>query len=99
VIRLFFGYNVGSSTLECPTVKTKCPHCSSDCVIRDSEQLSDLVRRIKFACTDPDCGHTFKATLEVTHSLSASSKPNPTIRLPFASHVDTTKIVASVQNA
>jgi len=63
---------------------TKCPHCQAKANIRDSEQQSDLVRKIKFQCTDPDCGHTFISLLSVCKTLSPSAKPNPKVNIPLS---------------
>lgn len=67
-----------------PRQITKCPHCKGDAIIRNSEQLSDLVRIATGVCKDPECGHTFKISINVEYTLSPSGKPDPSINLPLS---------------
>lgn len=59
-----------------------CPHCRSRAIVRDSEQLTPLVRELRLACTNYDCGHRFVASLEIFRSVAPSACPDPSIHLP-----------------
>ncbi|MBL3601486.1 MAG: ogr/Delta-like zinc finger family protein [gamma proteobacterium endosymbiont of Lamellibrachia anaximandri] len=79
-------------------MKTKCPHCECLCVIRDSKQLSNTCREIKFQCQNIDCGFTFVSTLSADRTLSPSARPNPTINIPLSADVNRERIMPSMQN-
>ena len=51
----------------------RCPVCRAKSVIRDSEEVTPLVRDLYFICTNVDCGHTWKAQLGFVYSLSPSA--------------------------
>jgi len=53
----------------------RCPVCRARSVIRDSEEMTPLVRELYFICTNVDCGHTWKAQLEFVYTLSPSALP------------------------
>ena len=61
-----------------------CPHCSAPSRVRTSRGLTPLVRTAHLQCTNLDCGHTFSAQIEITHTISPSRLPNPAIILPVA---------------
>lgn len=64
-----------------------CPHCGARSIVRNSVELSDQVREITFACAgDPICGHTFKAMLSITATLSPSGCPRPGVDIPMSPH-------------
>lgn len=67
--------------------RTQCPHCRTAAVVRDSKELSTLVRRITFACKNAECGHTFAATLTVDTTLSPSAIPDPAVNIPLSPHI------------
>lgn len=64
-----------------------CPHCNSRPIARSSRQLTATMRELTFICTDPECGHTYVANLEVVRTLSPSAKPLLGIALPISQHV------------
>lgn len=64
-----------------------CPHCDFDSVIRTSMLMTKLMRETTYACTNPECGHTFIALTEIVRTLSPSATPNPSVNLPLSSHV------------
>lgn len=64
-----------------------CPHCSAQCTIRTSWLMSRLMRELTYACTNPECGHTFVAMTEIVRTLSPSATPDPSVQLPLSSHV------------
>ncbi|OHC96407.1 MAG: hypothetical protein A2792_00225 [Sphingomonadales bacterium RIFCSPHIGHO2_01_FULL_65_20] len=61
----------------------KCPACRGRSVIRDSEEVTPLVRDLYFICMNVDCGHTWKAQLGFVYSLSPSAIPHD-LDLPAA---------------
>ncbi len=73
------GFSV--SELRLPSIS--CPHCEGPARIRQSRSFSRTVRELRYACLDVDCGHTFRAELVVTHTISPSARPSPEVRLPL----------------
>ncbi len=45
------------------------------------------MREITYQCTDPECGHTYIAGLEVLRTLSPSARPKRGINIPFSQHI------------
>lgn len=60
-----------------------CPHCGARSIVRDSVQVTDLVREVRISCQDDDCGHTFVAQLSIIRTIRPATKPRADIRLPF----------------
>lgn len=60
-----------------------CPHCKNRSIVRDSVQVTDLVRELRLTCTHDDCGHTFVAQLSVIRTIRPAAQPDPSVRLPF----------------
>lgn len=67
--------------------RLKCPHCGSVCAIRDSGQVTLLTRESIYACSNPECGHTFVGITEIVRTLSPSATPNPAVDLPLSRHI------------
>jgi len=67
-------------------MKFECPHCSSKAIIRDSDQLSVLVKEAKLVCQNPACGHTFIVNISVSRTLYPSRIPNKDINIPLSEH-------------
>lgn len=61
-----------------------CCHCHSKVRVRTSAGKHLLLRTVFLQCTNIACGATFRASFEITHALSPSGMPNPTISLPLA---------------
>lgn len=61
-----------------------CPHCGARSSIRTSQRMTRTMREITYACTDPECGHTFVVVAEAHRTLSPSAKPNPSVLLPIS---------------
>lgn len=80
---------VAAEPAELPREKHRlpCPHCEQPAVIRTSVQMSRLMREYMFCCTNPECGHTFVAITEVVRTLSPSATPDPSVSLPWSTHV------------
>lgn len=67
-------------------IQTLCPHCRSTSIARTSRELSVTMKEITYMCIDPECGHTYIVTHEVTRTLSPSAKPDPKVSLPLSPH-------------
>ncbi|MGY2342348.1 ogr/Delta-like zinc finger family protein [Pseudomonas sp. SDO5532_S415] len=67
------------------TYKMVCPHCLSKMRIRTSEGRHIFLRVAYLQCTSEACGWSVRAEFEMTHELSPSGMPNPSVRLPSAS--------------
>ena len=59
-----------------------CPHCGARASTRASTRMSALTGHAYYACSNIDCGHTFKAAFEIVGTISPSALPNPAIVLP-----------------
>lgn len=68
-------------------ITIRCPHCKARAIARSSRELSATMREIVYVCHDPECGHTYVATLEAVRTLSPSAKPKNDILLPMSPHV------------
>ncbi|RWU21035.1 transcriptional regulator [Pseudomonas alkylphenolica] len=66
------------------TYKLVCPHCKSRMRIRTSEGRHIFLRVAYLQCTTEACGWSVRAEFEMTHELSPSGMPDPTVRLPCA---------------
>lgn len=55
--------------------------------VRNSVELSPLLKELYFVCRNLQCGHIFVARLEACRTVSPSAIPNPEIDLPFSQHV------------
>lgn len=80
-------------------MRLPCPHCRWPSVIRTSEQMSVLTRQYVFCCVNAECGHTFVGTLEISRTLSPSATPDPSVNLPFSSHVRRDMLRAQLEHA
>jgi DNA-directed RNA polymerase subunit RPC12/RpoP len=60
-----------------------CPHCASKAIVRDSTEITPMVRELRLSCTNEDCGHTFVSQLSVIRTIRPSATPKEGIRLPF----------------
>lgn len=65
-------------------ISLSCPHCLSRARAYKSRLLSVLFKEISYACTDPDCGYSFVANLEIARTLSLPSVANPDINIPLS---------------
>jgi hypothetical protein len=59
-----------------------CPVCNDVAGIRDSDQETALVKALWCACTNVDCGLTFKAQISFVYMLSPSAIERPDLNLP-----------------
>lgn len=66
------------------TYKLICPHCRGSLRIRTSVGQHVFLRTAYLQCCNEACGATFRAQFEITHEMSPSGMPNPTVRLPVA---------------
>lgn len=61
----------------------RCPHCRSIANRRSSAEVTPLFWDIYYVCSDPRCGHTWKASLSYVYGLSPSAVPDPDLDLPL----------------
>lgn len=66
------------------TYKLVCAHCHSPMRIRTSEGQHIFLRVAYVQCTNEACGWSVRAEFQMTHELSPSGMPNPTVKLPVA---------------
>ena len=60
-----------------------CPHCLAAGIRYSSRPLTVTFREVYYACANPLCGHTWKATLSYDYGLSPSAIPDPALNLPM----------------
>lgn len=60
----------------------RCPYCEAPGKIRTSEEVTLMVRDIYIDCTDPECGHRWKAKLEFEHSIAVPLREKIKAYLP-----------------
>ncbi len=58
-----------------------CPHCGAAMRIRSSRLASQTCRELNLHCVNTHCGATYGATLEISHAISPSARPNPSVNL------------------
>lgn len=68
------------------TYKLVCPHCASRMRIRTSDGKHIFLRVAYLQCTNEACGWSVRAEFEMTHEMSPSGMPNPSVYLPPALH-------------
>lgn len=68
-------------------MRTRCPHCKCWASVRNSIEVTPLLRDMFLICKNAACGHTFAAAMEINRTLSPSATPDPTILLPLSPHV------------
>lgn len=68
-------------------IQMHCPHCGAWAVARSSNVLTTTSRDLFYQCTNVECGHTFRAVLEINCTLSPSAIPNPAVVIPLSKHV------------
>ncbi len=61
-----------------------CPHCDAKSIVRNSIDVTNMVREIRLECTNDDCQHTFVGQLSVIRTIRPSLMPREDVRLPFA---------------
>lgn len=68
-------------------MRMRCPHCKSWANVRNSVEVTPLLRELFLVCKNAACGHTFAAATEINRTLSPSATPDPAILLPLSPHV------------
>lgn len=66
------------------TYKLVCPHCQGRMRIRTSEGVHVFLRIAYLQCTTESCSWSARAEFQITHELSSSGMPNPSVALPAA---------------
>lgn len=62
----------------------ECPHCDEPSTIRTSKTVTTTFRELYYQCPNVECGHTWKASLAFTYTISPSARPRPGLELPRA---------------
>lgn len=78
--------------------KHKCPHCCSTMTIRSSIQQHPLLRTIYMQCLNYKCGFSAGGNIEITHQISPSMIPNPTINLKTLDQISAARKAANDEN-
>lgn len=78
-------------------VTMHCPHCRSRARVRTSKEVSLTMREVTYVCTNNACGHVWVATLEVARTLSPSSTPNLSIRIPLSTHIERKSLIKQLE--
>lgn len=68
-------------------MRLRCPHCQRLGTIRSSVALSPTITHHYLACSNYECGHTWRASTEADLTLSPSATPDPTVSLPLSTHI------------
>lgn len=62
----------------------ECPHCDEPGIIRSSEMVTPLIRDFYFACSNPKCGHSWKAQMSFVHTISQPTQPREGLELKMS---------------
>lgn len=62
----------------------RCPHCTTEAVIRTSRDLSETVRELALQCQNLECAHTWVAFLSPVRTIAPSMTPNPKVFIPMS---------------
>lgn len=65
----------------------RCPHCHTGTRVRSSEQVTPLIREVRYLCDNDDCGHLFVAQIAIVRTVRRSLSPRPGIDLPVLPHL------------
>lgn len=60
----------------------ECPHCRRPARVRSSEQVTALVREVRYRCDNDACACQFLAQIEIIRMVQPSLRPAPSIMLP-----------------
>lgn len=60
-----------------------CPHCGETARIRKSQGLTPIYREALIECRNDACGWRGKISIEITHTIAPSDRPNPAVTLPL----------------
>jgi hypothetical protein len=61
--------------------RSNCLHCQEPLLVRSSREEIPTLRRLILDCTNVKCLARFGGELTITHGISASLNPNPTVDL------------------
>lgn len=64
-----------------------CPHCKAGTKVIKTRPVTSTFKEITYQCNDHECGHIFVAGLEVLRTVSLSSKPDHSLKIPISQHV------------
>lgn len=80
-------------------MRFRCPHCGAFGNVRTSTQQSPTVTYLYVACTDFECGHTWRVDAAASVTISPSAKTRPDILLPISPHVQRGHIAKTLEIA
>lgn len=61
-----------------------CPHCGHTSTVRTSRQLSPTMRESTVTCDNPECMHSWIATLEAVRTIAPSIAPRQGVFIPLS---------------
>lgn len=64
--------------------RAKCPHCGAHLSTRSSRSVTKTFKQKVLQCRNPACGASFGASSGITHQISPSACPDPSVDLPFS---------------
>jgi hypothetical protein len=64
--------------------KLSCLHCGQPLRTRSSRRLLPTSTELFLECTSFDCRATYGAAIEITHGITPSAIPNPSVQLRMA---------------
>lgn len=59
-----------------------CAHCGEPGIVRSSETVTPLHRDFYFTCSNPKCGHSWKAQLSFVHTIALPAQQKEGLQLP-----------------
>ena len=62
-------------------MRMTCPHCLHSAACYKSDPMSAITRENAYRCKNPECGHTFVASVLITHTIIPSRIPREGINL------------------
>lgn len=68
-------------------MRFRCPHCNEFGNVRNSEQQSPTVSYLYVACSNIECGHTWRVDAAASLTLSPSARPRSDVLIPLSPYV------------
>lgn len=65
----------------------QCPHCGAVAACVKTSTFSNITRGKTYRCSDAECGFTFNTHESIHETVVMSSKPNPTVKIPFSANL------------
>lgn len=71
----------------------RCPKCDTQAAIRRSDRPSPTVTQMTCICSNPACGHTFRADIVFVHSIAPGNIDRPDLDLPVCPREQATHVI------